>query len=341
MVCALVATAVNAHAKQQDACDIVGIDPQSVRRWRRDLAHGDRRTTPKKALPNQLTAAEVIAILALVNAPAYRNLTPRQLVPLLAGKGQYLASESTIYRLLHAAGQLTHRSKAGAPHKRHRPTEHVATGPNQVWSWDITYLRCPVRGRFFYLYVVLDVWSRKIVGSAIHDCESSEHAAALISAAYASEKLVGRPLVLHADNGGPMKGGTLQATLLVLGITSSFSRPSVSNDNPYSESAFRTVKYCPLYPSGGLFISVEAARKWMVTFTAWYNHEHLHSGIRFVTPAERHDGRDVAILERRTATYQAARKRHPERWSGPLRNWERIAEVTLNPTPVVTVTPAA
>jgi putative transposase len=341
MICALVQTAVEAHAEQWEACDIVGVDPRTLQRWREDVDQGDRRTTPKKPLPNQLTPHENAAILALVNTPAYRNLTPNEIVPLLADQGRYLASASTIYRLLRRSDQLAHRTKAKPRQARHRPRELVATGPNQVWSWDITYLHTPVHGRFFYLYLLLDVWSRKIVGWAIHERESGELASELVAATCAREGVARDRLVLHADNGGPMKHATLYAVLTVLGVAPSHSRPHVSNDNPFSESIFRVLKYCTLFPADGKFASLELAREWMARFDAWYNHVHLHSGIRYVTPAQRHDGRDLALLELRAATYEAARKRHPERWSRATRNWNPIAKVILNPEPVAAATPVA
>ena len=224
---------------------------------------------------------------------------------------------------------MAHRAASRPPQAR-RPHELMATAPNQVWSWDITYLKSPIRGQFVHLYLVVDVFSRKIVGAAVHETENSEHAAELIAQACRIEGIDPGQLALHSDNGSPMKGATLLATLQRLGVVPSFSRPRVSDDNPFSEALFRTVKYRPEYPSGP-FESLEAARAWVCGLVDWYNHEHLHSGISFVAPAERHAGRDQAILERRRAVYEAARARHPERWSGPIRAWSRIEVVRLNP----------
>jgi transposase InsO family protein len=237
-----------------------------------------------------------------------------------------------MYRILHEEKLQTHREASREPHKRHRPKELVATGPNEVWSWDITYLASPVRGAFFYAYVAIDVFSRKIVGHAIHDRECGELAVELLEAACRREGVDRDKLVIHSDNGGPMKSATLLATLLALGVATSFSRPSVSNDNPYSESAFRTAKYRPQYPKGP-FASLEAARAWFQWFENWYNTEHQHSGIRFVTPDERHRGADVEILSNRERVYAAAKARHPERWTGKTRDWSRVDEVRLNPNP--------
>ena len=160
--------------------------------------------------------------------------------------------------------------------------------------------------------------------------ELSDNAAALFAAAYRREGVAPGSLVVHMDNGGPMKGAALLATLQRLGVARSYSRPSVSNDNPYSESLFRTLKYRPAFPSGA-FASIEAAEEWVATFVHWYNDMHLHSSIRFVTPTDRHCGRELEILERRKRVYERARARHPERWTGNIRNWEPIKEVTLNP----------
>ena len=192
------------------------------------------------------------------------------------------------------------------------------------------YLRTPVRGLFHYLYLMMDVWSREIVGWDVHDVELSAHAAALVVRSCREQGADPTTLVLHADNGGPMKGATMVATLERLGVLASFSRPSVSNDNPFSESLFRTLKYRPEYPTQP-FADLAAARRWVSAFVRWYNTQHLHSAIRFVTPADRHAGRDGAILAARHAVYQQARAARPDRWSGATRNWAPVAEVRLNP----------
>ena len=206
---------------------------------------------------------------------------------------------------------------------------HRATGPNQVWSWDITYLLSPVCGVFFYLYLIVDIWSRRIMGWAVHTEESQEHAAALIAAAAKAASVDAGMLVLHADNGGPMRGGTMLAMLRGLGITPSFSRPRVSDDNPFSEALFRTLKYVPNYPRRP-FENAAAARAWVERFVGWYNGEHLHSGIGFVTPDARHEGKDATQLEGRRAVYERAREEQPSRWSGRTRRWDRPEEVKLN-----------
>lgn len=325
----LVSEAVRDGARQRNACEIVGLDVRTYQRWCNQGPGEDRRMGPKSEPANKLSEAERTRVLELVMSPEYRDLSPKQIVPRLADRGQYIASESTMFRVLREHDALKHRSPARKPGAA-KPREHVATGPGQVWSWDITYLRGPVRGDFYYLYLIEDVWSRKIVGWTIEDEEAKEHAATLIERAAATLGIDPSGLVLHSDNGGPMKGSTMLATLQRLGIVASFSRPSVSDDNPYSEALFRTLKYRPEYPRRP-FNSIEEGREWVAWFVGWYNTEHLHSAIGFVAPAKRHEGEDVAILARRTEVYEAARKRHPGRWSRSVRNWTRVEVVRLNP----------
>ena len=268
----------------------------------------------------------------VVNSPEYRHLSPKQIVPILADKGVYIASESTVYRVLRRAGQLNHRTPAKPPSKPYRPPEKVATGPNQVWSWDITYLKIPIRGMYIYLYMIMDVWSRKIVGWTVESQETAELAAPLFEKACQNEGVPKDILILHSDRGGPMKGSTLLATLKKLGVTPTYSRPRVSDDNPYSEALFRTLKYRPKFPTQP-FASLEDARQWVAGFTEWYNKEHRHCGIKFVTPEERHIGLQEVIMEKRRNVYEEARRRNPSRWSGDIRNWAPIEIVRLNPQP--------
>lgn len=262
---------------------------------------------PGSPPPHRLTAEERQVVVDIANLPEYRNLSPRQIVPLLADRDKYVGSESTFYRVLREAGELAHRSHA-RPVKAHKLAEHVASAPNQVWSWDITYLRSPVRGVFFYLYVAVDVYSRKIVGWTVEAEECQKLAAKLIEGATSAERVDPQRLVLHADNGGPMKVSTMLATLQRLGVVASFSRPSVSDDNPFAEALFRTLNHSPGFPRKP-FANIGAARAWVAGFVAWYNGTHLHSGIRYVTPNDRHDGRDKALLAARHRVYTEARKR--------------------------------
>ena len=226
--------------------------------------------------------------------------------------------------------QPHHRGKARAPRPVTKPTGYQATGPNQVWSWDITYLAAAILGRFYRLYLVMDIYSRKIVAWEVYETETAEQAAEFIQHACWAEGVSRQQLVLHVDNGLPMRGATMMATLQKLGVIPSFSRPSVSDDNPYSKSLFRTLKYTPMFPSKP-FDSLQAAREWVQGFVRWYNETHRHSGIRFVTPAERHRGQDREILAKRETVYAAAKHRHLERWSRHARNWNPVEEVWLNP----------
>lgn len=329
MILGLVDEAVAAGARRERACAVLGLTERCMQRWRGADVGDDGRAGPRTSPANAFTAAERAKVLEVVNSPEYCDLPPKQVVPRLADEGRYIGSESTIYRILRAEGLDAHRGRA-KPRTVRKPDEHVATGPNQVWSWDITYLVSSVRGRFFFLYLIVDVWSRRIVGFEVHEEESMELSAALVRATCVAEGVDPNGLVLHSDNGGPMKGSTMLATLLYLGIVASFSRPSVSDDNPFSESLFRTMKYRPEYPHKP-FDTVEAARAWVTAFVAWYNAEHRHSGIRFVTPDERHHGRETAVLANRVRVYERARRRHPNRWSRGTRNWTPAPAVFLNP----------
>jgi transposase InsO family protein len=304
---------------------------RTLQRWRDQDIGDDGRAGPKSPPSNKLTAKERARVLEVANCPENRDLSPKQIVPQLADLGEYVASESTIYRVLREEEQMGHREPSRAPSKPYRPEEYVATGPNQVWSWDITYLRTPVRGMFFYLYVVMDIWSRKVVGWTIEKEESAEHALAMMAAACEREGVRRDQLVIHSDNGSPMKSATLLAFLQCVGVVPSFSRPSVSNDNPYSESLFRTAKYRPEYPRHP-FESLEHARRWATWFVAWYNTEHRHSSIKFVTPQQRHDGSDREILAKRTSLYEEAKANNPNRWSGGIRDWSHVDKVVLNPS---------
>lgn len=325
----LVEEAVAHGARFSRACEVLGLTARTLQRW--VTSDGDGRHGPNRAPANKLSDPERRKVIAIATSPEFRDSSPKQIVPLLADRGVYVASESTMYRVLHDADLQHRRGRARPPAPR--PREHRADGPWQVASWDITYLPSRVRGQFFYLYLVEDVWSRKILGWAVHDVESADHAAALVER-IRDEAGPGIDLtgwILHSDNGSAMKGATMLATLQRLGVVPSFSRPSVSDDNPYVESLFRTAKYCPHFPLRR-FDSVDDARAWVAGFVGWYNNEHQHSRIGFVAPSDRHAGRDVAILAARRATYTRARERHPERWARHTRPWARPAIVTLNPT---------
>ena len=325
----LVQEAQGAGACLRPVCEILGLDVRTVQRWRARNTGDDMRLGPKTTPKNQLSEFERARILSTANSLEYRDLSPKQIVPRLADKGEFIGSESSFYRVLRAEDLQNHRGPKRAPSAK-KPREKKADGPCQVWSWDITYLRSPVTGFFFYLYLVVDVWSRKIVAAEVFDRECGELASKLIADAFHAE---GAPvgLCLHQDNGAPMKAATLKATLEHLTVLASYSRPHVSDDNPYSESLFGTAKTRPEYPRRP-FQTLEHARVWAEDFVLWYNETHLHSGIGFVTPMDRHQGKADEILAHRRAVYAAARRRNPQRWARAERRWEAPDVVYLNPT---------
>jgi transposase InsO family protein len=291
-----------------------------LKRWRRQFkAAGDgvdRRKGSSRQVAHRLSAEECKRILLTCNEPKYASLPPSQIVPNLADQGIYIGSERSFYRVLHANSQL---------HRR-------ADGPNQVWSWDISYLPTSVKGIWLYLYLVVDIWSRKVVAWDVEQSESAELAAQLVSRACLKERISKRRtqlLILHADNGTSMRGATLEVRLEELGVLRSFSRPRVSNDNPYSESLFRTVKYRPNYPNRP-FRSKEEACQWVSSFVDWYNHQHRHSGIKFVTPEQRHCGEAIEICRQRSRVYELARIANPNRWSRSIRCWKQPDLVWIN-----------
>jgi transposase InsO family protein len=326
----LVLEAIDAGARQSRACTAIGMTQRTFQRWQRTPLCGDQRPARLQTPKNKLCAREREHLLTVANSAEFGHLPPSQIVPILADRGQYIASEATFYRALKEASQLAHRGAERPAQTRNKPRALSASKPNELFSWDITYLPTPIKGIYFYLYLFIDIFSRKIVGWQIYDIESSELASEVMRDICERENIAPDQVVLHSDNGSPMKGATMLATLQALGVAPSFSRPAVSNDNPYSEALFRTMKYRPEYPDHA-FEDILAARQWVGIFVHWYNHEHRHSAIRFVTPAERHAGLDVALLEKRVNVYQEAKKKHPERWSGETRNWQHVSVVHLNP----------
>lgn len=325
----LIEEAVAAGARKRLACEELGITVRTLQRWVRggEIRQDARPTALRPEPAHKLCEAERVAVLKLVNEPRFAALPPTQIVPRLADEGRYVASESTIYRILRAEQQLTHRTGARAAVRR-EPPRRCATAPNQLWCWDITYLPAAVRGTFFFLYLVLDVYSRKIVAHEVHAEESGHHAAMLIERAVLRERIAGQPLVIHQDNGSPMKASTFVAKLQELGIDASYSRPSVSDDNAYAESLFRTCKYRPEYP--GMFASLDEARAWALRFERWYNCEHKHRNLKFVSPSERHRGIDRTIFAARRVIYEQARAKHPARWTRNTRDWSLPDQVWLN-----------
>jgi putative transposase len=322
-------------ARLVPACALGGIDAHTMRRWKAGdgLRQGDRRPDASRSVPSHaLSEAERARIIEIANEPRFADTPPARIVPALADEGIYIASESSFHRVLRAHGQMNRRGRARPPRTSRPPTTHIATRPGDVWCWDVTFLPAQIQGRWFYFYLILDVYSRKIVGFEVHDTDSAEHAAHLARRTALAEGVQAKPVrpVLHGDNGATLKATTVLAMLHWLGIEPSYSRPRVSDDNAFAEALFRTAKYRPEFPLKG-FADLDSARQWAMRFVYWYNHEHRHSGIRYVTPAQRHTGQDGPVLAARHAVYQDARQRNPQRWSGPTRNWKPVGAVTLNP----------
>ncbi len=313
-------------------CNVMKISDRTYQRWHKNsqIPSDKRKVAAQNREPaNKISDEERQKIFKIVNKPQFSEMSPNQIVPTLADQGIYIASEATFYRVLRENNQLAHRGRS-KPTTNKRPKALCAKSPNELWSWDITYLHTTVKGMFFYLYLIMDVYSRKVVGWEVYESESSEQASKVIKKAYLREGIAGKVLTLHSDNGSPMKGATMLATLQNLGVMPSFSRPSVSNDNPYSESLFKTLKYNPGIPEKP-FSTVEESRIWVAQFVNWYNEIHHHSAIKFVTPGQRHRCEDVSILSQRMTLYETMKKKLPARWSGKIRNWDHENIVWLNP----------
>lgn len=310
-------------ARLSACCAMLGISLRTFERWRSPKADG--RKGSWRVTANKLTPEERKEVISVSCSERFQNDYPSEIVAKLASEGVYIASEATFYRILNEERLLAHRRPSRVPVKREKP-RLTATGPDQVYSWDITWLKSPVSGIYFYLYLVLDIFSRRIVHWEIHTRESGEIASEMLRTVGAKRFV--RGITLHSDNGSPMKGYTMLATMQQLGVIPSYSRPRVSTDNPYSESLFRTLKYRPFYPSH--FESIEETKVWTEKFVHWYNHQHLHSGISFVTPHDRHYGKDKTILEVRRQTYQKAYDRNPLRWTGQPKAWVRQEVVYIN-----------
>jgi putative transposase len=258
-----------------------------------------------------LSQAEQQNVLKTLRMPRFVDLAPAQIYAQLLEEGSYLCSVRTMYRILDANNEVRER-RALASHPVYTKPELLATGPNEVWSWDITKLKGPVKWTYYYLYVILDIFSRYVVGWMIAERESATLAKRLITQTCYKQNITGEQLTLHADRGSSMKSKVVAQLLSDLGVTKTHSRPYVSNDNPYSESQFKTMKYRPQYPKR--FGCIQDARAFAVDFFYWYNEQHRHSGIAFYTPADVHYGRTIQIQQDRQATLDAAYQQHPKRF---------------------------
>jgi transposase InsO family protein len=307
--------AVEDGARVKKACDCLELSYRSFLRWKAGKTK-DGRKGAVKGVPRKLSPAEEQAFFDAANTQEFRDETPGKIVASLLDKGVYYGSERTLYRILKKRKALSYRQKRRAPTKSNTPPELTATGPNQVWNWDITWLPTRVKGIFLFAYVIIDIFSRKIVGWSVETEESPELAAALFRRTINRRKA--KPKFVHADNGGPMKGLSLVAFLTMLQVNMTYNRPRVSNDNPFIESFFGSMKGHVKYPK--CFEDLEHARKWFADFIDWYNNKHQHSGIGYVTPAQRHSGQDQAIQSERQKILNKAYEMFPERFVKGTRN---------------------
>jgi len=273
--------------------------------------HPKPAPAPRPAPPRALLPDERAQVLEVLHAPEHVDLAPAEVYAKLLDGGTYLCSPRTMYRVLGAAGEVRER-RDQLVHPEYKKPELLATGPNQVWSWDITKLLGPAKWTYFYLYVVLDIFSRYVVGWMVADRENAAHARRLIAETVAKQGVAPDTLTLHQDRGAPMRAKTFAQLLADLGVTKSHSRPHVSDDNPFSEAQFKTLKYRPDFP--GRFDRLGEAVTYHRGFFSWYNHEHHHDGLGLLTPADVHFGRAPVVLDGRQRVLDAAYASHPERF---------------------------
>lgn len=293
------------------ACRVLGVPRSS--RYRAQQVQSDQPAPPAHRPPaaRALSAEERITVREVLNSERFVECAPREVYATLLDEAIYLCSWRTMYRILHAHEEVRERRNQ-LRHPVYTKPELLATGPRQLWSWDITKLKGPATWTYYYLYVILDVFSRYVVGWMIMERESAELAEEFIAETCVKEGILPDQLTLHADRGSAMTSKTVAQLLSDLGVTKTHSRPHVSNDNPYSESQFKTLKYRPGFPEQ--FGSVADARNWARTFFQWYNQEHRHSGIGLLTPAIVHQGNAPATLAARQTVLLAAYAAHPERF---------------------------
>lgn len=324
----LIDEAVSNGARRFKACETLEISIRTYIRWKGDSS-GDKRKGASKNVPRKLSESEQQVILEVCCNSENKDKTPYDIYfSLLEENNRYIASIRTFYRVLKVHNKLHHRGNTKPRKNKTKPPEVLATGPNQVWCWDITWLATEIKGIYLYAYKIIDIWDKAIVGWEIHEREDESLARDLFHRLQSEQKMKG--IHLHSDNGHPMKGMSLLAFLYSMNISVSRSRPSVSNDNPFIESYFKTMKYSVQYP--GHFVSIEHARKWMADFVNWYNTKHRHSGIGFVTPHQMRTGAYKELFEKRNVVLQAAYQSNPSRWSRPPKQWNIIHTVYLNPS---------
>jgi len=308
-------------------CTHIGVSQRTIQRWNL-YGVNDKRKGAEKQVVRKLTEQEREKIYGVACSEEYKDMNPHEVYNSLLDKGIYLASESSFYRILRERGAVTHRRETKEGTSRKKPDELKATAKNQVWMWDITWIKTGVQGLYYYAYVIEDLFDRSIVGWAIYENESDEHAKELF--AQVTRKENSYPQFVHSDNGNAMKGITLVAFYYRLGIVPSFSRPRVSDDNPYIESFFKTLKYTCGYPK--FFSSIDHARKWFADFIDWYNKNHMHSGLQYVTPFQKRNGEHHVIFASRNGVIAEAKQKYPARWGKrATRKYLVPASEVLNP----------
>jgi len=291
------------------ACRVLGVSAATIYRWRRPQER--KVPKPRPAPARALSGLERATILAELHSERFRDASPAEIYATLLDEGRYLCSERTMYRLLAERGELRER-RDQLTHPAYAKPELLACEPNEVWSWDITKLLGPAKWTYFYLYAILDVFSRYVVGWTVQHRESAQIAKALIAQAAQQQRILPGSLTVHADRGSSMTSKPVAFLLADLGITKTHSRPYTSSDNPYSEAQFKTLKYRPCFP--GRFSSMEEARSFCREFFDWYNHRHRHAGIGLMTPDVVHHGRAEELQAERTVVLTQAYLRTPERF---------------------------
>ncbi len=292
------------------AANISGVSRAGHYRSMQPPRFGPRR--PRRTPVNALSPEQTAKVLAVLRSEEFCESAPAQVWARLLDRGMYLCSIATMYRVLRVVGEVGDRRRQRT-HPATKKPELLAERPLQVWSWDITKLRSPTRGKYFELYVIIDIYSRFVVGWTVAERESGRLAKAFIARAYRSQNVKPGDLTLHSDRGASMTSKTVAQLLVDLGVDRSHSRPHTSNDNPYSEAAFKTLKYCPAFPDR--FDNIQAARRFCTRFFEYYNHQHYHSGIALLTPATVHNGRVATVQAARAHVLEAAYAAHPERFS--------------------------
>ena len=292
-------------------CTALEVSRASVQRHRRALTAPQRATKPRPSVARALPESERDQVLAQLSTPRFADQTPTEVYATLLDEGVYLCSIRTMYRILAAHGEVAARRRQRR-HPVYQKPELLAEAPNEVWSWDITKLMGPVKWSYFYLYVILDIFSRRVVGWRLEHAESALHFKALFKDAMTKHAVPPDRLTLHADRGAPMKAKATALMLADLGVAKSHSRPHTSNDNPFSEAHFKTLKYQPEFPKR--FQTIDEARTFCRRFFTWYNEDHHHAGIGLMTPDQIHFGQASAIHAARQAALDAAFLRSPERF---------------------------